>query len=208
MATLRDKLVGIYGDNSPIIQAIDNTLQQYNLLPEEKTTKIKAEGDPSAAGKAGENDKNAYTQGVNGIGNGNLKLPVDGIFSGTNKTAADNGRKDGETYVDNFNKALNSGTGNGNGNPEKTGGGGNKKGNKSDFQKFWDKYGVDAFSGYNSWSGSGSSKNSKSGSSKDNKTEVEITAKDSTAKGVEQARNSIQALNKDKNSRISIAAKR
>lgn len=76
----------------------------------------------------------------------------------------------------------------------------NKSKSKSG-SSFWDKYGVDAFSGYNS------SNKGNSGLSKGSKVEVEITAKDSTAKGVEQARNSIQALNKDKNSRISIAAK-
>lgn len=77
----------------------------------------------------------------------------------------------------------------------------NKSKNKSGSKSFWDKYGVDAFSGYNS------SNNSNSGSSKGNKVEVEVTAKDSTAKGVEQARKSIQKLNSNKDSRISIAAK-
>lgn len=77
----------------------------------------------------------------------------------------------------------------------------NKSKNKSGSTSFWDKYGVDAFSGY------GPSNNSNSGSSKDNKIEVEVTAKDSTAKGVAQARKSIQKLNSNKDSRISIAAK-
>lgn len=76
----------------------------------------------------------------------------------------------------------------------------NKSKSKSG-SSFWDKYGVDAFSGYNS------SNKGNSGSSKGSKVEVEITAKDSTAKGVKAARTSIQKLNSNKNSRISIAAK-
>lgn len=76
----------------------------------------------------------------------------------------------------------------------------NKSKSKSG-SSFWDKYGVDAFSGYNS------SNKGNSGLSKGSKVEVEITAKDSTAKGVEQARKSIQKLNSNKDSRISIAAK-
>lgn len=205
LATLRDKLVGIYGDNSPVIQAIDATLQSYGLLPEEKVTKLKAEGDPSAAGEAGENDKNAYIQGVNGIGNGNLKLPVDGIFSGTNKTAADNGTKDGNTYKKNFEAALNSGGSSGD-----SGGSSDSKSGGS----WWDTVKESLLGGgISSGLVKEYSDNHKSGgsSSKSNTEqepiEVEVTAKDSTAKGVEAARKSIQALNKDKNSRISIAAK-
>lgn len=209
LETLRDKLVKIYGDNSPVIQAIDTTLQSYGLLPEEKVTKLKAEGDPNGAQKAGADDKNAYSNGFNA--NGLPKLPTDNLFTNTNKTAADNGTKDGQTYVDNFNSALSKM----NTNPSSSSSNSNSdSSSKSSGGGWWDTVKESLLGGgISSGLVKEYSDNHKSGgsSSKSNTEqkpiEVEITAKDSTAKGVEQARNSIQALNKDKNSRISIAAK-
>lgn len=209
LETLRDKLVKIYGDNSPVIQAIDTTLQSYGLLPEEKVTKLKAEGDPNGAQKAGADDKNAYSNGFNA--NGLPKLPTDNLFTNTNKTAADNGTKDGQTYVDNFNSALSKM----NTNPSSSSSNSNSdSSSKSSGGSWWDTVKESLLGGgISSGLVKEYSDNHKSGgsSSKSNTEqepiEVEVTAKDSTAKGVEAARKSIQALNKDKNSRISIAAK-